>query len=101
VAALLDVQVFSVEVGICKPDPEIYLTACRRLGVEPRECVYVGDGGSRELTGAAAVGMTPVRLDAPDLAHHLVFDRDDDFLGPAVSSLTELLTFINRSPALV
>ena len=68
-------SVFSVEVGICKPDPEIYLTACRRLGVEPQECVYVGDGGSRELTGAAAVGMTPVRLDAPDLADHLVFDR--------------------------
>jgi len=101
VAALLDVQVFSVEVGMCKPDPEIYLTACRRLGVDPRECVYVGDGGSRELTGAAAVGMTPVRLDAPDLVNHLVFDRDDDFPGPTVSSLTELLTFIDRSPALV
>jgi putative hydrolase of the HAD superfamily len=101
VASLLDVQVFSVEVGMCKPDPEIYLTACRRLGVEPAECVYVGDGGSRELTGAATVGMTPVRLDASDLVNHLVFDRDDAFLGPAVSSLTELVTFIDRSPALV
>jgi putative hydrolase of the HAD superfamily len=101
VAALLDVQVFSVEVRMCKPDPEIYLTACRRLGVEPAECVYVGDGGSRELTGAATVGMTPVRLDASDLVNHLVFDRDDAFLGPAVSSLTELVTFIDRSPALV
>lgn len=101
VAGLLDASVFSVEVGFCKPDPRIYLTACERLGVEPRECVYVGDGGSRELTGAAAVGMTAVRLAAPDLSEHLVFDSDLEFDGPAVRSLTELLTMIDRTPALV
>ncbi len=101
VAPLLDEQVFSVEVGVCKPDPAIYHAVCERLGVDPRECVYVGDGGSRELTGAAAVGMTPVRLDAPDLHDHLVFDRDTGFSGPAVPSLTDLLTFIDRRPALV
>jgi putative hydrolase of the HAD superfamily len=101
VAPLLDQQVFSVEVGVCKPDPAIYLAMCRQLGVEPERCVYVGDGGSRELTGAAAVGMTPVRLNAPDLADHLVFDRDDSFDGPSVPSLTDVLTLIDRSPALV
>ena len=101
VAPLLDAQVFSIEVGVCKPDPAIYLTACRRLGVQARDCVYVGDGGSHELTGAAAVGMTPVRLDAPDLADHLVFDRDDAFTGLTIPSLSELLTLIDRTPALV
>jgi putative hydrolase of the HAD superfamily len=45
--------------------------------------------------------MTPVRLDAPDLVDHLVFDRDNLFAGPAVASLTELLTMIDRTPALV
>jgi putative hydrolase of the HAD superfamily len=101
VAPLLDAKVFSVEVGVCKPDPAIYLAACEQLDVAAEECVYVGDGGSRELTGAAAVGMTAVRLDAPDLADHLVFDRDTGFDGPSVRSLTELLTVIDRSPALV
>jgi putative hydrolase of the HAD superfamily len=101
VAPLLDAQVFSVELGVCKPDPAIYLAACRRLDVDPERCVYVGDGGSRELTGAAAVGMTPVRLDAPDLADHLVFDRDDTFDGLSVPSLTDLLKLIDLSPALV
>ena len=100
VAPLLDARVFSVEAGVCKPDPAIYLAACEQLGVDAQECVYVGDGGSRELTGAAAVGMTPVRLAAPDLADHLVFEPDD-FAGAAVASLTELLTFIDRRPALV
>ena len=101
VAPLLDARVYSVELGVCKPDPAIYLAACDRLGVAAEECVYVGDGGSRELSGATAVGMTAVRLSAPDLADHLVFDSDTAFTGPSVSSLTDLLTLIDRSPALV
>ena len=101
VSDLLDARVFSVEVGVCKPDPRIYRAACDMLGVRAEECVYVGDGGSRELTGAAAVGMTPIRLNAPDLADHLVFDRDYGFDGPAIESLTDLLTLIDRAPALV
>jgi putative hydrolase of the HAD superfamily len=101
IAPLLDAQVFSVELGVCKPEPEIYLAACDRLGVDARECVYVGDGGSRELSGAEAVGMTAVRLAAPDLSDHLVFDQDRAFHGRSVTSLTEILTLIDRSPALV
>ena len=101
VAPLLDARIYSVELGVCKPDPAIYLAACDQLGVAPDECVYVGDGGSRELSGAAAVGMTAVRLSAPDLVDHLVFDQDTTFTGPSVPSLTALLTLIDRVPALV
>jgi putative hydrolase of the HAD superfamily len=101
VAPLLDARIYSVEQGVCKPDPAIYLAACDQLGVAPEECVYLGDGGSHELSGAAAVGMTAVRLSAPDLADHLVFDPDIAFTGPSVPSLTALLTFIDRVPALV
>ncbi|MFB9358745.1 HAD family hydrolase [Actinoplanes nipponensis] len=100
IAPLLDVNVFSVEVGRCKPDPLIYLEACRRLRVAPEECLYIGDGGSRELTGAAAVGMTAVRLAATDLADHLVFDSDEDFVGPSVASLSGVLDLLDRQPAL-
>jgi putative hydrolase of the HAD superfamily len=100
IAPLLDVNVFSVEVGRCKPDPLIYLEACWRMRVAPEDCLYIGDGGSRELTGAAAVGMTAVRLAAPDLADHLVFDADDDFAGPSVPSLTAVLDLLDPVPAL-
>jgi putative hydrolase of the HAD superfamily len=97
VAPLLDATIYSVRLGVCKPDPRIYLAACDQLGVPPRECLYVGDGGSHELTGAAAVGMTPVRLAAPDLAHHLVFDADTNFAGRTVRSLTEVVGLVDRS----
>jgi putative hydrolase of the HAD superfamily len=100
IAPLLDVNVFSVEVGRCKPDPLIYLEACWRLRVAPEDCLYIGDGGSQELTGAAAVGMTAVRLAAPDLADHLVFNSDEDFSGRSVPSLTAVLDLLDRVPAL-
>ncbi len=100
IAPLLDVKVFSVEVGRCKPDPLIYLEACWRMRVAPEDCLYVGDGGSRELTGAAAVGMTAVRLAAADLADHLVFDADESFAGLSVPSLTAILEVLDGVPAL-
>jgi putative hydrolase of the HAD superfamily len=101
VAALLDARVYSVELGVCKPDPRIYLAACDQLGVAPHDCLYVGDGGSHELSGAEAAGMTAIRLAAPDLANHLVFDRDTTFTGAAVRSLTEIVDVVDRAPALV
>ncbi|MEU4687345.1 HAD family hydrolase [Actinoplanes sp. NPDC023714] len=100
VAPLLDAQIYSVELGVCKPDPEIYLAACDRLGVAPEDCLYVGDGGSHELTGAAAVGMTPVKLVAPDLTNHLVFDADTNFAGRTVRSLSDVLTLLRHTPAM-
>jgi putative hydrolase of the HAD superfamily len=56
-----DDAVFSHKVGYMKPDPEIYHIACQRTCVKPRESVFVGDGGSNELGGAANIGMMPLR----------------------------------------
>jgi putative hydrolase of the HAD superfamily len=54
---IFDGAVISGEVGMHKPNPEIYLLACERLGVEPPAAVFVDD--LREnCAGAEAVGMT-------------------------------------------
>ena len=56
---IFDATVISGEVGMHKPQPEIYLLACERLGVEPAAAVFVDD--LREnCAGAEAVGMTAV-----------------------------------------
>lgn len=99
IAPLLDGCVYSVEVGHCKPHPAMYLEACRQLRLDPDECLYVGDGGSRELSGARDVGMATVRLAAPDLAGHLVFRGDPDWGGPAIRSLTEVLAIVDHTNA--
>jgi len=64
-AGALDELVFSCDVGISKPDPRIYEIACERLGVEPADCLFVGDGANDELPGAERVGMAAVQLRAP------------------------------------
>jgi putative hydrolase of the HAD superfamily len=90
---LIGATAYSVQVGQCKPNPEIYLTACRQLSVAPEQCLYVGDGGSRELTGASALGMTAVRLTAPDLAGHLVFNADAGWAGREASTLLDAVGY--------
>jgi len=56
---IFDASVISGEVGLHKPQPEIYRLACERLGIEPAEAVFVDD--LREnVEGAEAVGMTGV-----------------------------------------
>jgi putative hydrolase of the HAD superfamily len=59
-AGLFDAEVFSAACGLMKPDAEIYHHTAEALGVDPGECIFVGDGANDELGGAARVGMTPV-----------------------------------------
>src|SRR5207247_4784398 len=40
---LFDAAVISGEVGLHKPQPEIYLLICERLGIEASEAVFVDD----------------------------------------------------------
>ena len=53
----LDVALLSYEQGTCKPDCELYKKAMEKLGVTAEECLYVGDGGSKELFAARDLGM--------------------------------------------
>ena len=56
---LFDGVVISGDVGLHKPQPEIFLLGAERTGVAPAECVFVDD--LREnCEGAEAVGMTAV-----------------------------------------
>ena len=45
-----------------KPEREIYDICLDRLGVQPSDALYVGDGGSSELQGAQDVGLTTVMM---------------------------------------
>jgi len=62
---LFDSMVISGEVGLHKPEPEIFELGAERLGVEPSGCVFVDD--LREnCEGAEAVGMTAILHRGPD-----------------------------------
>ncbi len=56
---LFDGVVISGEVGLHKPQPEIFRLGCERIGLPAEECVFVDD--LREnCDGAEAIGMTAI-----------------------------------------
>ena len=56
---IFDATVISGDVGLHKPQPEIYVLGAERIGVAPADCVFVDD--LREnVSGAEAVGMTAI-----------------------------------------
>jgi len=94
-AKIVDVPIFSCEVGIKKPDQGIYNLLCDRLGVKPTECLYVGDGDSFELEGALEAGMDPVliRVEGED-----TYDRDRplaaNWKGKKISVISDIMQFV-------
>jgi epoxide hydrolase-like predicted phosphatase len=58
-AELFDEVVISGEVGLRKPDPPIFGMAAERLGVPPKECVFVDDLPGN-IEAAEALGMRGV-----------------------------------------
>jgi epoxide hydrolase-like predicted phosphatase len=65
VDGMFDAVVISGEVGLHKPEPEIFRLGVERLGVAPEDCVFVDD--LREnCEGAEAVGMTAILHRGPE-----------------------------------
>lgn len=91
-AGLLDVAVFSATAGCMKPDAAIYLLACDRLGVEPGECLFVGDGANDELRGAREVGMTPVLIHAAGREPHRA--EIQDWSGLRIIAIPQVLDMV-------
>jgi putative hydrolase of the HAD superfamily len=73
---LFDGVVISGEVGLYKPQPEIFRLGAERVGLQPAECVFVDD--LREnCEGAEAVGMTAVLHRGADSS----LERLEELLG--------------------
>lgn len=88
-AQLVEEPLFSCTEGLIKPNPALYLRACERLGVDPAACVYVGDGGNGELSGAERVGMRAILIRTP--ASSAAYDSErTSWPGEANDALSEI-----------
>lgn len=98
-APLFDATIFSSRVKIKKPNPKIYHMAADQLGVACADCLYVGDGGSNELSGAEAVGMHPVLLHDENEQGNADTHRVDGQIwdGARIADLSEVLGLIPAS----
>ena len=98
-APRFDATVFSFVEDTCKPDARMYRAALKRLGLRPERCAYVGDGGSRELTGAEAVGLSAFKYRFPDGQQDAPrWDEDTNWSGTRLADLRELLRFAPIDP---
>lgn len=98
IAGLVDARVLSCEEGRRKPDPELFRLVARRLAVAPCQCLYVGDGGGQELTGARECGMTPYMLRADDWGDNHAHSREDTWPGPYLAALAEVIPLLAAEP---
>ena len=70
-----DFMLDSFVVGLRKPDPAIFRLALDRLGLEPRDAVYVGDSYGHDALPAISLGLGAVLIDPLDLHPESVCPR--------------------------
>jgi putative hydrolase of the HAD superfamily len=73
---LFDVVVLSSDVGMVKPDPEIFKYTCEKLGLLPDECMMVDDIRDN-IASANSLGM-----------YGVVFNTTDEFLSDVRQDIT-------------
>ncbi|HEX55491.1 MAG: haloacid dehalogenase [Candidatus Altiarchaeales archaeon] len=57
-----DSVIISEEIGIEKPNPEMFKIAARKIKCKPEEAIMVGDRIDKDIVGANKVGMLTVQL---------------------------------------
>jgi putative hydrolase of the HAD superfamily len=59
----VDAVFLADEMGMVKPDPNIFIHACQVLGTTPERSAMVGDRYDRDVAGAQSVGLFTVLID--------------------------------------
>lgn len=91
--------------GVGKPDPQVFVEACRRLGTEPGRTIYIGDELDIDARAAIDAGLHGVWLDRPGTRRggsHLEdrgLARESGIV--VVDSLTEFGDLLGVTPATV
>ena len=91
-----DAVIFSCDVGIVKPDGKIYQLAMEKLSVSPAESIFAGDGGSNELYGAKAAGMTTVLTEFLIVKDRQAKEKITESADFIISDFKEILNIVKK-----
>jgi putative hydrolase of the HAD superfamily len=64
IVSMMSAIVVSEELGIKKPDPQIFQTALNQLAVAASEAVFIGDNPILDVAGARSAGMRAIWLNS-------------------------------------
>ncbi|WP_394830591.1 HAD family phosphatase [Pendulispora rubella] len=64
-------RTYSCQIGVAKPDLEAYRIAASRLGVEPRDCIFIDDN-ENNVRAARETGMQAEVFTSPDQVRRLL-----------------------------
>ena len=84
----------SGEIGVRKPNLEIFKVACERADVLPEEAIFVGDSVQNDIVGANRAGMTSVRINRKsDVLTPKTADEQPDY---TISNLYDVLSCLKN-----
>ncbi|RKD28613.1 HAD family hydrolase [Lacrimispora algidixylanolytica] len=92
---LFDLALFSCDVGMVKPEAEIYQFAMKKLNVKPEESIFIGDGGSNELYGARSVGMKTIFTEYLDCKSKDQKELIEKYADYHINSFDEILRYMD------
>jgi putative hydrolase of the HAD superfamily len=79
-----DAVIAAGELGVAKPDPRIFRTACQRLQVRPAQAIHIGDRLDLDAIGARDAGLHAIWLNRdaepgypPPQGVHLITDLEE------------------------
>lgn len=78
-------------IGFCKPNPKYYLDIAKRIGVDPQDCLMVGNDVSDDMT-AALCGMEVFLL-----TDCLINTKNEDISRYPSGGFEELFNYIKKS----
>lgn len=91
IANHFDAMLFSCEVNLWKPNPDLFQLMLDKLGVsDPTTAVYIGDDPNSDIPGAKALGMKTVH-----------FPSNQRFPNPNGYQPTATITSLSELPALL
>lgn len=94
-ADYFDEIVISGDVGANKPDPAPFRAFAEKIGIDPKEMIYVGDHPLNDVEGSRRAGYTPVWVKT---INNWIFEdiKRADYEINTVEELPELLRKINN-----
>ena len=94
---LLDDVILSCQVGLIKPEVEIYQLGASKLNLDTTDCVFVGDGGDNEMDGARQAGCQ-IALVTQERGHAFRFPAKNYPRDITLDRIADLLNYL-KEPA--